>query len=195
MNWHAALGIAAGVIQLISFFPYAYSIFRGTTRPSFFSNFLWTALGVIEFAAQWSAGTSWSIVLVGEVTFNTCLIAILALSGYGYKKWNAIDLWSFFLACASIVGWYTTGNPITALWFALAANALATVPVYRKAYYDPHSEQFIGWFLVVFSSLCSVFSTTIWDAANLIIPGYLLFESVVISSLIFFGQRSAKHKV
>lgn len=190
MNWHATLGIAAGVIQLISFFPYAYSILRGTTRPSFFSNFFWTVLGIIEVAAQWSAGTSWSIILVGEVTFNTGLITLLAVAGYGYKKWDSIDLWSFILAGVAIAGWYITGSPIAALIFALAASVLAAVPVYRKAYHDPYSEQFIGWFLVVFASICSLLSTTIWDIPNLLVPGYLLFESAVISAFIFFGQRA-----
>jgi hypothetical protein len=177
MDWHLWLGVIAGVIQFISFFHYAYSIIWGTTRPSFFSNFLWTTLGVIEIAAQWSAGSSWSIILVCEVTFNTALITLLAVIGYGYKKWSRIDVWCFVLACAALVGWYITGAPLVALFFAFAANFFASVPVFRKAYFDPYSEQFIGWFLVVFASICSILSTTIFDPANLLIQGYLLFES------------------
>jgi hypothetical protein len=189
MNWQPLVGIISGIVQAASMLPYVWSIVRGTTRPSFISNLLWTLLGIIEVAAQWSAGASWSIVVVIIVTFNTGFVASLCLFGYGYKKWGVVDVWCLALSLAAIVGWGITGNPLVALALALLANIFASTPTIIKGYRDPYADQFLSWFMVVFAACLSILSITFWTPANLIIPIYLLVESVVMSLLLFVGQR------
>src|SRR4051794_7544396 len=91
MDWRVGVMGLSLIAQLASAIPYYHDIFKGSTRPSFVSQFLWTLLGVLEVAAQWSAGPSWSIVLVALVAVNTGVFSLLALMGYGYKKFAPID--------------------------------------------------------------------------------------------------------
>ncbi len=83
MEWHAALGVASGILQIASVIPYIRDILKGSTRPYAVSTGLWTLLSGIAFTAQITAGASWSVILVGGITFNCAIVTILALSGYG----------------------------------------------------------------------------------------------------------------
>ena len=101
----------------------------GKTRPSAVSQFLWTILGVIDVAAQYSAGASWSILIVAAVTFNTGIFTVLALAGYGYKN-NKLS-WADWICLILAIGALsrgTTSNPVVALLFSLVANSFAAVP-------------------------------------------------------------------
>jgi hypothetical protein len=189
MDWHEILGIASSVIWIASAVPYMFSIIRGQTRPSFISYFLWATLGIIDVAAQWSAGASWSILGVAAVTFNTGVFAVLAGIGYGYKKYSKIDGACLVLAIGALLAWYLTNNPVSALLFSLIANFLAAVPTFIKTYREPHSELAWGWVLVTFAAILGVASNTLWTPANLIMPVYMVVECGIIASIAFFGQR------
>ena len=192
MNWHLVLGIASGIIQIFSVVPYVQSMLRGHTRPNAVSNFLWAFMGVIAISAQISAGASWSLLFLMAVTFNTGLITFLALRGYGYKKYTKLDWFCLVLAVAAILLWQITKEPVVALVLSVCADLLAAIPTIIKSYRDPQSELAFGWFLVTIAATLGILSSTIWDVANLIIPTYTLLESILITSLVFFGQRKTK---
>lgn len=194
MEWHAILGIAASLIWIGSAAPYILSIVRGKTRPSAVSQFLWTILGVIDVAAQYSAGASWSILTVAAVTFNTGVFTVLALVGYGYKnnKLSWADWICLILAPVALVAWYLTSNPVMALWFSLAANTLAAVPTFIKTYKNPESELALGWALVTVAGIMGIVSNTIWTPANLIIPVYITVECAIIAALAYLGRWAKK---
>ncbi len=190
MEWHAVLGIVASLIWIGSAVPYILSIVRGKTRPSAVSQFLWTILGVIDVAAQYSAGASWSILIVAAVTFNTGIFTVLALAGYGYKnnKLSWADWICLILAIGALVAWYMTSNPVVALLFSLVANSFAAVPTFIKTYKDPESELALGWALVTLAGIMGVVSNTIWTPANLIMPVYITVECAIIAALAYIGR-------
>lgn len=194
MDWHEMVGIAAGIIWIGSAAPYIVSIIRGKTRPSAVSSFLWTILGVIDVAAQYSAGASWSILTVAAVTFNTGVFTVLALAGYGYKnnKLSWTDWTCLVLAIVALVAWYITSDPVVALLFSLAANILAAVPTFIKTYRDPESELALGWALVTVAGVMGIASNTIWTPANLIMPVYITVECAIIAILAFVGHKMKK---
>jgi len=190
MDWHEVIGIVAGVIWVGSAAPYILSIVRGKTRPSVVSSFLWTLLGVIDVAAQYSAGASWSIITVAAVTFNTGVFTVFALVGYGYKnnKLAWTDWACLVLAIVALVAWYLTQSPVVALLFSLAANLLAAIPTFIKTYHEPESELALGWALVTLAGVLGIVSNTIWTPANLIMPVYITVECGIIAALAFAGK-------
>lgn len=184
-----ALGIAAGVIDIASGARYLYEIVRGTTRPNTVSYSLWTLIGGIELSAQLAAGASWSVILVATLFVNMALITVLSLFGYGYKKHGFVDYVSFILALGAIYAWHATGDPIQALWWALGANVVSAVPTFVKAYRAPKTEDEPAWDLYALSTVLAVMSTEIYDLANLLIPGYLVFESFFTIFLLHQGRK------
>ncbi|MCX6702595.1 MAG: hypothetical protein NTW60_01895 [Candidatus Wolfebacteria bacterium] len=189
MDWHQIIGIGAGVIQIISIIPYVKDIFKGTTRPNIVSYFLWTVIQVIAIFAQFSAGASWSLFILIASTFNTSLIFILCLAGYGYKEYGLTDKICFVLAIITIIVWQITKQPLIVLALAIFADFLASVPTILKAYRDPKSEMVLSWFMTVVSATIAGFSTTKIDFANLIYPVYAFLTNGTITWLAFFGQR------
>ena len=173
-------------------FPYIRDILRGgETKPNAVSFFLWTVLQGIALVAQIKAGASWSIVIVFFVTMNTAIITVLALIGYGYRKYGKIDLFCFILAVAAIVGWQVTGSPVVAIILAVVADFFASYPTVAKTYREPRSEQLTGWMLITIASILGVLSTDRWDIANLAFPMYLVLVNGTIFSLAYFGRRRA----
>jgi hypothetical protein len=188
-NWHEVLGIVAGVIWILSLIPYIHSAVRGTTRFSSISCTLWFLLGLIEIAAQWSAGASWSLIMMIVLAFNIGVIMIFSWIGYGYKKTHWSDYVCVVFAILALVLWYYTDNPLVALVLSVIANALAAIPTLTKTYRDPHTESAIMWLVVSGASVLGILSTEIWDVANLLAPVYTLIECISIWALAYFGQR------
>lgn len=192
MDWHVLLGILSGIVQIGSVIPYTRDIVRGSTRPNAVSTGLWTLLSGIAFVAQISAGASWSIILVGGITFNCALITILALCGYGYSKYGKLDWFCLVVGLISIVAWALSKNPIVAIALVIIASFISNIPTVVKTYKAPKSEHSFSWFLVVIASSLSLLSTTQLNAQNLLYPGEDWLLNITIFGLSFFGQRWGK---
>lgn len=190
MNWYAAVGVLAGLVQIVSVIPYVRDMLRGTTRPNAVSYALWGALTFIVVAAQFSAGASWSVLIPIAVALNATLIFTLSVSGYGYTKYGWLDWTCLGAGILAIVLWQVTGDPVVALVLAIAANFAAAVPTIVKTYREPNSEHAFAWLLVVVASVLGLMSSRIFNVANLIFPTYLLLESMTIWSLAFFRRRA-----
>ncbi len=190
MNWHATIGILAGVVQVASVIPYVRDMLKGRTRPNMVTWLLWTILQIIVIFAQFSAGASWSVIILIVMTFNTVLVTILCLKGYGYKKYGILDYSCFFLALVTIVVWRITEDPILAIILAVAIDFLAMIPTIVKAYRDPHSEAPFPWFLNVVAGALAALSTTKIDVANLIFPIYYIITDGFVVILILRGRRA-----
>jgi hypothetical protein len=189
MDWHLIIGILAGVIQVASIIPYVKSMLHGTTRPSVVTNILWTIIQIIVFAAQLSAGASWSIIIIIALIFNSSLVTVLCFKGYGYKKYGPIDIICFLLAILAIVLWQLTNDPTIAIILSIIADFIATLPTLIKTYRDPHSESVFPWALTLVGSALGALSSTKIDFANLAFPVYMLFVDSSITGFAFFGRR------
>lgn len=188
MDLRAVIGIGAGLLQIASNIPYIRDMLRGTTRPSVVSYIIWFTLSVIAVAAQWSAGASWSILILLAVVINTFIILVLALRGYGYRKYTSLDWICFALGIVAIVLWKVTSNPMTALITTLGAIILAVIPTIRKTYREPQTEHAISWLIAAGAAVLGIIATR-WDMANLVFPVYYLIEGLTISGLAFFRKQ------
>lgn len=192
MDWYAALGIFAALLQLVSIIPYVKDMIYGTTRPNIVSWSIWALLVFIGIGAQWSAGASWSILLLAATGFNLTLVAGLGLFGYGYKKYGLLDLVCLGLALFAIGMWFVFSDPVIAILLIIFADFCAGVPTLFKSFKDPHSEMLLSWVMIVVASALSLFSSEKIDIANLAYPAYLLAFNGLVSILIVWGRKSLK---
>jgi hypothetical protein len=190
LDWHVATAVLSGALSVAAGWVYIKDILQGgETKPNAVSFFLWTVLQAIALAAQFKEGASWSIVIVIAVTLNTGAVTILALIGYGYRKYGKTELYCSILAVAAIVGWKVTGNPILAIFFAIAGDLFAFVPTVVKTYREPRTEHWPAWGIVTAASVLGVLSSDQLDMANLAFPVYLLVSNGAIFSLAYFGRN------
>jgi len=116
------IGIAAGIIQISSIVPYVKSMIKGTTRPNIVSWSTWTLLKFIAITAQFTAGASYTVLLLFATAFNTSLVVILCLMGYGYKKYGLTEKVCTTGIIVTIIVWLLTKNPIFALILSIAID-------------------------------------------------------------------------
>src|SRR6185312_5470434 len=151
-DWHLVLGAVAGLIAAFAVVPYIKDILHGTTRPNIFSFTLWAILVFISIFAQFSAGASWSLLLLIGDFLGTTSIVVLCLFGYGYGKYGRLEWICTALAVLAVVSWQLTDQPILAIVFAVLADAMASIPTIVKAYKDPWSEAPALWFLIALAA-------------------------------------------
>lgn len=192
MDFHVLMAVVAGVLTLASVVPYIRDMLKGTTRPNIVSWGIWCLVQAIFAAAQLAEGASLSVVLPIAEVGTVGLIAILGLVGYGYKKYGKIDIACLVLALLAIALWQTTGDPMLALIFSVAADVLAAVPTWFKAYKDPKSETISAYALVALSAIAAALSTTIIDVPNLLWPANIFFGNTLVVLLILLGRRRTK---
>lgn len=188
MNWHVVSGAAAGVIAILAVFPYIKDILKRKTRPNTVSWSIWTLLLLISIFAQWSAGPSWSIILLIGDLIGTTTIVVLCVAGYGYGRYGQLEWTCLALAILAIALWQTTKEPVLAISFAIVADALASLPTVVKAYRDPWSEHPTMWFLIALGAFFGILSTTIFDAPNLLFPAYIFLVNGTIGLLALTGR-------
>ncbi len=191
-DWHLVLGTVAGLIAMFAVVPYIKDILHGTTRPNIFSFALWEMLLLISALAQFSSGSSYSIVFIIGDLIGTGLVVLLCLFGYGYGKYGKLEWACTALAVAAIVSWQITALPVLAIVFAVVADALAAIPTVVKTFKDPWSEAPAQWLLIAFASVLAISSTTIFDLPNTIFPAYLFLVNGLIGTAAFFGRRLVK---
>ncbi len=193
MNWHFVLGTIGGIIALLAVIPYVKDILKKTTRPNTVSWSIWALLLLISILAQINAGTSWSVILLVGDFIGTSTIVALCLVGYGYGKYSWIEWTCLILAILAVVSWQATQQPVLAIVFAIIADTMAATPTLVKAYRDPWSEHPTMWLIIALGALFSVLSTTIFNAANLLFPSYLLIVNGTTGILALVGRSLRKN--
>lgn len=188
LDWHVATAALSGVLAVASAIFYVVDMLRGgDTKPNAVSYFLWTVLQEIMLVAQIREGASWSAVFVFFATLDTAIITILAVVGYGYRKYGWIDLICFIFAIGAAVAlWH---SPVDAIIIAIVGDFVAFCPTIVKTYREPRSEHLTAWALMTISSAFGVASAEILNAANLAFPIYQVVICGFIFCLAYFGRK------
>lgn len=191
MSWHLLIGILAGVIQVTAIVPYVKSILKRETQPNIVSWALWTLIQVIAIWIQLNAdqGFSWSLILLLATTFNTGLVTILCLRGYGYKSFGWVEKLCLASALVAIGLYAWTDNATLSLTFDIIADLIAAVPTLVKTWKEPHTEEVVPWVMVSIAAALGAASSTIIDVENLALPIYLALVNGAIAAVAFVGQR------
>jgi hypothetical protein len=194
MDFHQIAALLAAILGVVSVVPYIRDMLRGTTRPNMVTWGLWVLVQGIFVAAQWSAGASLSIVLPFVGMLAVLCVVVLGLFGYGYKKYGPIDIACLVISLSAIVLWQVTGNPMVALYLAVAADLFAGIPTFVKAYRDPASETLSAYLIAFFAAIAAGLSSTLIDVTNLLWPAYILIFNGGTVILILLGRRKRHTK-
>lgn len=189
MDWHAIVGIVAGLLQIVTIGFYVKEMIRGTTRPNLVSWSLWTFATSILLVAQIAAGPSWSLVLPIATTSVEFVVVVLGFWKYGYKKFGITDGACLVFSLSALGFWYLTSNPVIAIVFAVLSDGTAYIPTFIKTYKEPHSEAAYTWFMSASVGFLSAMASSKYNVANLAFPIYYLVINLVVWALAFFGQR------
>jgi len=183
------LVFVAAIATLLATFVYIRSMFRGGAKPNRVSWLMWSIAPFIAAAAAVSNGVGWAALPVFMSGLSPFLIFTASfVLKKAHWKLTTFDYFCGVLSGLALVLWFVTKDPNVAITFAIASDALASIPTLTKAWNFPETE--IAWpFIVgVFNASTSFLAITIWAFSAYAFPAYL----IVINILLFFSVYKKK---
>jgi hypothetical protein len=184
---HLIFGILAGVISALSIAVYVVSILKGKTKPNRASWIIWSVTNIILLASYFSVGARATIFL--PITYVFSALITLSLSfRYGVLKWSKLDYFSLIIAGLSLIIWFITNNPLTALLMNLTMDAFAYLPTLKKSFIDPSSESSTSWFLIFIGSVFNILAVEFFSFKILIYPIVMLVMNGAVVMVLYYKK-------
>lgn len=188
-----ALGVIAGVLALISFFPYLRSILQGKTKPNRATFAIWSGVNIVTIASYIASGARTTIYI--GLVYATFQLVILGLSfKYGMDGFKPLDIVCLIGATIGVILWITTKNPQLALYSGIAAEAFGYLPVLKKSYLYPHTEDTTAWVISAVGATLNLCAITSLRPEISAYPIYLFVGDVSIALLLLFPRAHTKTK-
>lgn len=181
------IGYSAGLISFLNMFWYMRAIIRSSIRPSL-TYWLLAEVAMILIAvssyALWDRTTLWI-----AVAYATTQIAIIAIAlRYQYAPMHRLDKMLFVFAFLSILLWWYTKNPLYALVINVGIDASSYIPLFRKAWKNPLSEDITYWMIAGWASVLNMFAVTSLTFTSILYPWYLGIVNATVF-IILFARR------
>jgi hypothetical protein len=177
------IGILAGLLSLMGFIPYLISVLRRKTQPNRASWWIWATLGTIIAVSNYSAGARDTMWLLSAYAFCQLAIAVLSIKN-GEGGWNNFDITCMLGAGISIVFWWWTKDPLSAISINIAIDSLGALPTIKKSYYHPETEDLFSWTMFLTASIFNLFALENWSIVLSSYPVYLFSFNITIVSLL-----------
>lgn len=152
---HAFAGQLAGLLCIAQSYVYIRSIIRGESKPSRSANAIWFLVGMISLLSYLAAGATTTRWLSLSLFCSTTIVFTLSLRrGVGGLK--RLDIICLGIAVGAICIWRLSHNPDLAVFACMTASLIAYVPVIRKTYLNPETENKTSWVIYCFACICNV---------------------------------------
>jgi hypothetical protein len=194
------LVFVAAFATLLATFAYVRAMFKGGAKPNRVSWLMWSIAPFIATAAALSDGVGWAALPVFMSGFSPFLIFTASfVSKKAQWALTSFDYICGVLSALALVLWYVTKDPNVAIAFAIASDALASIPTLTKAWKHPETE--VAWpFIVGVFNASTSFSVSAMGAfstyafpAYLIVINILLFLAAYKKKLVSQARRGKHH--
>ncbi|NDE90152.1 MAG: hypothetical protein EB059_03305 [Alphaproteobacteria bacterium] len=161
-------GYISLVLTFVSSLPYILSVWKGDTKPHFFSWVMWTIPSAIVFAGQSVSNAGAGSWAVGFTVICNLIIVFYAAK---YKDQITRSDWYFlFGGFAAIILWVITDNPLYAVILSTVIDVIGYGPTVRKSWAKPYEENVLTNFLCVPKHICSILAMQDTSFVNVVFP-------------------------
>ena len=178
------MNIVSGILFFVAFLPYVWAILHGQTVPSPVSWFIWASTDTLTLMAMRKEDATRGQ-LTGAVA-GAWLITLLAIM-FGKPTIGLIEWASIIGACAGIVLWKRTGNPVTAIVCSQAAVFIGAIPTIVGAYAYPSQEDPLAWIIWFLSCVCALLAIRKerWTLVNALQPlTFTAIETIMVALVV-----------
>lgn len=190
----ALIGQIAGILAVVQAIPYIVSILRGKTRPARASYAIWSVvqtISAVSYIASGATDTKWVPIVL---TISAVVIFGLSIK-HGMGGFNKLDISCLIIAAIAIILWLTTDNPSLAVYASLVASSIAFLPVIKKSYLFPDTENTLSWTLYATAVLLNVCALTSLSPAIALPPVVSLVFSSIIAVLLLLPRKRKPSKI
>jgi hypothetical protein len=192
-------GLLSLILSVVSYVPYARSIFVASTKPHAFTWLVWGAVMAIAFIAQLSdrAGAgSWATGLSAAFCLGIGVVALFR----GEKQITRGDWIAFVVTLLAIPLWVVTSDPLWSVLLVTGIDAVAYYPTFRKSYAKPDEELAFKYVLTVIRYLFSLLAlehytvvTSVYQLVSIVmemaIVVMLLWRRAVLKKLVLEPEQ------
>lgn len=168
-----SLGFISGVLTVIGFVPYIFSIHKGGVKPRQVTWWIWTVNSFLLLASYKAEGADETLWLSMAYTIGCLSIAVLTLRR-GIGGWSSLDIFCFFGAFIALIFWALLGSLATFIT-TLVIDFLGIIPTIYSSFYRPHEESRFSW-----SIWCTAGILSILSIDNLFLFQQVSFETLTI---------------
>jgi hypothetical protein len=193
-------GVLSLIISVVSYVPYARSIFVANTKPHAFTWLVWGVVMAIAFFAQLSdkAGAgSWATGLSAAFCLGIGIVALFR----GEKHITRGDWIALLVTLLAIPLWVATSDPLWSVLLVTGIDAIAYYPTFRKSYAKPDEELASKYVLTVIRYLFSLLAlehytvvTSVYQLVSILmemgIVIMLLWRRAVLRKVLLESGRS-----
>ncbi|OGE18769.1 hypothetical protein A3J19_03285 [Candidatus Daviesbacteria bacterium RIFCSPLOWO2_02_FULL_41_8] len=183
-------------VALILFGNLSYLIYtiKGKVKPNKVTWFLWGLAPLIAFAAEAKQGVGLSSLMTLAIGVGPLFTFIASfLNKKAYWKITKFDFICGVLAVLGLIMWQVTGVGNWAIFFAIAADGLAAVPTFVKAFKAPETEDYKVYLFTGLGAGVTLLATRQWGFAYSAFPVYILLLNIVFAPLIKFKLGKKIH--
>lgn len=176
------LGQIAGLVFILGFMPYIYSILKGETKPSRTTWVIWAVIGAISLIQDYAVGSRDSIWVSLGAAIGPLSIALLSLK-YGTHEKDSSEKYYFIGSAIALLVWFLTGSPILGLALNILIDFIGAMPTIIKTWKDPYSEDLTSWLFFLVGNSLNLFAVDKVFSLKSLYPLYLFFIAFVIVAL------------
>jgi len=184
-------GVIAGILSVVAFVPYTYSIIKGETKPARATWFIWTAVTIILFLSYEHVGGGAAVWLSLGYIIGVGATALLSIK-YGTGGWSMLDRISIIISALAILGWWVTGSALVALLMTMCADVFGGIPTIEHSYHHPEEENKLGWIIGFSANVINLFAIEKWDFSHAAYPIYLFLMVGLITFLVIVPRHKMK---
>jgi len=192
INYKAIISIIIVLTQISASLLYIIDTLKGKTKPNRVSFLLWGVM-VIAGSASLSAGFSWANLPVIVAGAGPLIIFLCSfVNKNAYWKLKALDYICGLFAVLALILWWLTKNPLLAIFFAIFADILASIPTLIKIANHPETETKKSYYLYAIAHTFNLLTISTWIITETASPIYLF-----IINWIFVGAfylKRGKHE-
>ena len=184
LHWLVIISICISIAGSVA---YIKDTIQGTTKPNRVSWFMWAFAALVSSGAALSAGADiWTTSRVFMAGFMPLLIFLFSfVNKKSYWKLNAFDFLCGILSLCALIIWVFADSPKAAVLFALAGDAIATLPTIIKSWKHPETETGLIYIASVVSVAIILPAIPKWDIVNAAFQLYLLIITSVLAFAVY----------
>ena len=191
MDYKTLLGALAITVQIIGYIAYFIGIFKGKTKPHAFTWFVFSVVNIVAFIAVLTSGGGAGSWVLGMNVFACSAIALIGLR----QKQVAYDMYDWLALTGALIGvflWWLTDNPLYAVVLVAFADAIGSIPTFRKAYRKPFEENALSFFSTAISHPLAILALRSFALVTWFYSASLIFIDLSLVILILIRREQVK---
>lgn len=188
------IGYSAWLLSFLNMFRYMWAIKKSGIKPSLTYWILAEIAMILIALSSFALGDRTTLWIA--VAYATTQIIIIGMAlRYGYVALAPLDRNLMILAMLSVGLWWYTKNPLYALVINVGIDASGYIPLFKKIYNEPKSEDLIYWSIAAFACVLNMFAVGSLTFSTVLYPWYLgivnlsVFIILIRHKIVTYGKK------